>query len=150
MTAEEDLQQESTKKQKIDDDQETTKLKRCLEIVPDDEDDVTIDATPLSSKSLTIIDYKIHKEGIKVISKSVGQMVQPVDDLDCYLLHILKTMFEHHVEDSVWKNQQGLAKMYQLTNYTLTQMWNDVSLQVDYEVKMAYDLLRLVRRQLRE
>nr|GEZ85658.1 hypothetical protein [Tanacetum cinerariifolium] len=30
------------------------------------------------------------------------------------------------------------------------KMWNDVRLQVDYEVKMAYDLLRLVRRQLRE
>ncbi|GKD97941.1 paired amphipathic helix protein Sin3-like protein 2 isoform X1 [Tanacetum coccineum] len=29
-------------------------------------------------------------------------------------------------------------------------MWNDVRLQVDYEVEMAYDLLRLVKRQLRE
>nr|GEW34326.1 hypothetical protein [Tanacetum cinerariifolium] len=63
--AEEYLQQESTKKQKVDDDQEAAELKRCLEIVPDDKDDVTIDATPLSSKSPTIIDYKIHKEGRK-------------------------------------------------------------------------------------
>nr|GEZ12949.1 hypothetical protein [Tanacetum cinerariifolium] len=47
------------------DDQEAAELKRCLEIVPDDEDDVTIDAIPLSSKSPTIIDYKIHKEGRK-------------------------------------------------------------------------------------
>nr|GEU54028.1 hypothetical protein [Tanacetum cinerariifolium] len=61
----EDRQQESTKKQKVDDDQEASELKRCLEIVPDDENDVTIDATPLSSKSLTIIDYKIYKEGRK-------------------------------------------------------------------------------------
>nr|GFB59152.1 hypothetical protein [Tanacetum cinerariifolium] len=52
------LDQEITKKQKVDNDQEAAKLKRCLEIVPDDEDDVTIDATPLSSKSSTIIDYK--------------------------------------------------------------------------------------------
>nr|GEX42727.1 hypothetical protein [Tanacetum cinerariifolium] len=43
--------------------------------VLDDEDDVTIDATPLSSKSPTIIDYRIHKEGRKVISKSSRQMV---------------------------------------------------------------------------
>nr|GEW07659.1 hypothetical protein [Tanacetum cinerariifolium] len=61
----EGLQQEFTKKQKVDDDQEVAKLKRCLEIVLDDEDDVTIDATPLSSKSPTITDNKIHKEGKK-------------------------------------------------------------------------------------
>nr|GEY69768.1 putative ribonuclease H-like domain-containing protein [Tanacetum cinerariifolium] len=36
----EDLQQESTKIQKVDDDQEAAELKRCLEIVPDNEDDV--------------------------------------------------------------------------------------------------------------
>nr|GEZ53537.1 hypothetical protein [Tanacetum cinerariifolium] len=68
-----ELEQESAKKHKVDDDQEAAKLKRCLEIVPDDEDDVTIDATPLSSKSPTIIDYKIHKEGRKIISKSSGR-----------------------------------------------------------------------------
>nr|GEZ33929.1 hypothetical protein [Tanacetum cinerariifolium] len=60
--ARDELEQESAKKQKVDDDQEATELKRCLEIVPDDENDITIDATPLSSKSPTIIDYKIHKE----------------------------------------------------------------------------------------
>nr|GEV55905.1 hypothetical protein [Tanacetum cinerariifolium] len=43
-----------------------------------------------------------------------------------------------------------VEKMYPLIKYTLTQVWNDVRLQVDYEVEMAYDLLRLVRRQLRE
>nr|GEU31931.1 hypothetical protein [Tanacetum cinerariifolium] len=57
--AEDELEQESAKTQKVNDDQEATELKRCLEIVPDDKDDETIDATPLSSKSLTIIDYKI-------------------------------------------------------------------------------------------
>nr|GFA05068.1 hypothetical protein [Tanacetum cinerariifolium] len=60
-----ELEQESAKKQKVDHDQEAAELKRCLKIVSDDEDDVTIDATPLSSKSPTIIDYKIHKEGRK-------------------------------------------------------------------------------------
>nr|GEY85402.1 hypothetical protein [Tanacetum cinerariifolium] len=60
-----ELEQESAKKQKVDDDQEAAELNRCLEIVPDDKDDVTIDATPLSSKSPTIVDYKIYKEGRK-------------------------------------------------------------------------------------
>nr|GEV54986.1 hypothetical protein [Tanacetum cinerariifolium] len=59
-----ELDQERSKKQKVEDDKESKELKRCLEIIPDDGDDVTIDATPLSIKTL-IIDYKIYKEGKK-------------------------------------------------------------------------------------
>nr|GEV21705.1 hypothetical protein [Tanacetum cinerariifolium] len=61
----EELEQENTKKQKMEDDKESAELKQCLEIILDDGDDVIIDATPLSSKSPTIIDYKIYKEGRK-------------------------------------------------------------------------------------
>nr|GEU53874.1 reverse transcriptase domain-containing protein [Tanacetum cinerariifolium] len=51
---------------------DTTDLKRCLEIVPeDDDDDVTIEATPLSSKSHTIVDYKIYREGKKSYFKII-------------------------------------------------------------------------------
>ncbi|GKA69711.1 ribonuclease H-like domain-containing protein [Tanacetum coccineum] len=60
----EDPQQDSTKKKKIDDDKEKEELKQCFEIVPDDEDDVTIDATPLFVK-IPIVDYKIYQEGKK-------------------------------------------------------------------------------------
>nr|GEV83135.1 hypothetical protein [Tanacetum cinerariifolium] len=45
------------------------------------------------------------------IVKARFEKVQPVDDMDCYLLHTLNTMFEHHVEDTIWRNQQGLAKV---------------------------------------
>nr|GEZ29135.1 hypothetical protein [Tanacetum cinerariifolium] len=58
----EELEQENAKKQKVEDDKESAELKQCLEIILGDGDDVTIDVTPLSSKSLTIVDYKIHKE----------------------------------------------------------------------------------------
>ncbi|GKE73531.1 hypothetical protein Tco_1535572 [Tanacetum coccineum] len=61
----EDLQQESTKNQKMDDDKEKEELKHCFEIVPDDGDDVTIDATPLSVK-IPIVNYKIYQEGKKI------------------------------------------------------------------------------------
>nr|GEU77673.1 retrovirus-related Pol polyprotein from transposon TNT 1-94 [Tanacetum cinerariifolium] len=57
-----ELEQKRSKKQKVEDDKESEELKKCLEIIPDDGDDVTIDATPLSSKSSTIVEYKIHKE----------------------------------------------------------------------------------------
>nr|GEX18396.1 hypothetical protein [Tanacetum cinerariifolium] len=121
--------------QKVKDDKEFKELKKCLEIISDDGDDVTIDATPLSSKSLTIVDYKIYKERKKnyfqifrddgnsqiylIFSKMLKifdredlevlwrlvkarfEKVKPVDHMDSFLLHNLKTMFEHHVEDNV-------------------------------------------------
>nr|GEV20819.1 hypothetical protein [Tanacetum cinerariifolium] len=172
-----ELVEESAKKDeaKIEDENESAELKRCLEIVPDDGNDVNIDATPLSSKSPTIVDYKIYKEG----RKSIFQIIRAdVDDKDSFLLHTLMTMFKHHVEDTIWNNQQGLTKvkswklfdscgvycvtmqnilyyllvekMYPLINYTLHQMLNNVKLQVDEECEMAYELLRLVKKQLKE
>nr|GEW80589.1 hypothetical protein [Tanacetum cinerariifolium]GEW94609.1 hypothetical protein [Tanacetum cinerariifolium]GEX72795.1 hypothetical protein [Tanacetum cinerariifolium] len=50
------LVQESAKRQKLKKEDDSAELKRCLEIVPEDDDDVTIEATPLSSKFLTIVD----------------------------------------------------------------------------------------------
>nr|GEU39714.1 hypothetical protein [Tanacetum cinerariifolium] len=139
--ARDELEQERSKKQKVEDDKESEELKKCLEIIPDDGDDVTIDATPYL----------------------------PMDHIDSFLMHNLKTMFEHHVKDNVWKNQQGLAKvknwklfdsygvhcvtiqniiyyllvekMYPLTHHTMNQTFNNVKLKVDYECEMAYELL---------
>ncbi|GKA05078.1 putative reverse transcriptase domain-containing protein [Tanacetum coccineum] len=62
-----EMVEESSKKAgtKLEEDKEFEELKQCLEIILDDGDDVTIDATPLSTKSPTIVDYKIYKEGKK-------------------------------------------------------------------------------------
>ncbi|GKB18604.1 hypothetical protein Tco_0852527 [Tanacetum coccineum] len=115
-----------------------------LEIVSDDGDDVTTEATPLSIKIL-IVDYKIYKEvkksffqiiradgnsqmyltftkmlknfdreDLEVLCKIVKARFKkrkPVNYIDEFLLLNLKTMFEHHVEDSVWREQQGLVKV---------------------------------------
>ncbi|GJZ14857.1 hypothetical protein Tco_0550534 [Tanacetum coccineum] len=43
-----------------------------------------------------------------------------------------------------------VEKMYPLTKHTLHQMFNDVKLQVDFECEMAFELLRLVKKQLKE
>nr|GFD31601.1 hypothetical protein [Tanacetum cinerariifolium] len=64
------LESEISKKQKVDENvkpviDDSKELKKCMEIVPADEDEVLIEATPLSSRSPTIINYKIHKEGKK-------------------------------------------------------------------------------------
>ncbi|GJY85161.1 retrovirus-related pol polyprotein from transposon TNT 1-94 [Tanacetum coccineum] len=75
------LEQESFKKKKVEEDKESEELKQCLEIILDDGDDVTIDATPLSTKSPTIVDYKIYKEG----KKSYFQIIRADGNSQMYL-----------------------------------------------------------------
>nr|GEV73974.1 hypothetical protein [Tanacetum cinerariifolium] len=167
----------------IEKENESIELKRCLEIISDGDDDVTIEAAPLSSKSSIIVDYKIYKEGRKSFFKIIRadgnsqnyltfgkmfknfnreylevlwsivkarfQKTKPVDDMDNLLFQTLKIIFEHHVEDNIWKYQQGTAKVlnwklfdscgvYRITTHNM----------VDYKVEMVYDLLRLIRRQI--
>nr|GEY66434.1 hypothetical protein [Tanacetum cinerariifolium] len=150
------LKSDISKKQKVDENvkpviDDSEELKKCMEIVPDDGDDVLIEATPISSRSPTIIDYNIYKEGKKnyfkiirgdgnsqvyqtfekmfknfnredlevlwAIVKDRFKKEKPVDDMDNILFRTLKTMFEHHVEDTIWKYQQGLAKLVLLKDY---------------------------------
>ncbi|GJY78118.1 hypothetical protein Tco_0483919 [Tanacetum coccineum] len=56
-----ELEQEKVKKQKGDDDQEEAEMKRHIEIVKDNE--VAIDAIPLATKPLVIVEYQIDKDG---------------------------------------------------------------------------------------
>ncbi|GJZ28601.1 hypothetical protein Tco_0573248 [Tanacetum coccineum] len=187
-----ELESDKSKKQKldekveaeIDDAKEAEELKQCLEIVPDDGDDVIIDATPLSVK-IPIVDYKIYQKGKKSFFKIIRadgktqmyltftkmlknfdredlevlwrivkarfKKTEPVNYMDIFLHLNLKTMFEHHVEDIQSIPYYLLVeKMYPLTKHTLHQMFNNVKLQVDYECEMAYELLRLVKKQLKE
>ncbi|GKE08826.1 hypothetical protein Tco_1412377, partial [Tanacetum coccineum] len=138
--AEEELEQESTKKQNVDKDKDTTDLQSLMEVIPDEEE-VAIDAIPLATKPPAIVDWKIHKEGknryfqiiradgsskiylvFSQLLKSVDKedlvelyklvkakyrSTRPVDDMDLLLWGYLKTMFEPHVEDEIWKLQQS-------------------------------------------
>ncbi|GJX12354.1 hypothetical protein Tco_0204112 [Tanacetum coccineum] len=67
--------QESSKRQRIEDDKETdeheeaeeddeVEMKKHMEVVQDDEE-IAIDAIPLATKPLIIVEYKIVKEGQK-------------------------------------------------------------------------------------
>ncbi|GJQ92146.1 hypothetical protein Tco_0003285 [Tanacetum coccineum] len=138
-----ELEQENAKKQKVDEDKETSELQSLIKVVFVDEEEVAIDVVPLATKPPTIVDWKIHKEGnksyyqiIRADGKSqmyrvFSQMVKsftredledlyklvkakygstrPVEDLDLILWGDLKTMFEPHVEDTVWRNQQNYS-----------------------------------------
>nr|GFA90538.1 hypothetical protein [Tanacetum cinerariifolium] len=175
----EEVIQESTKKQKVEDDKEITELKQSMEIIPDKEE-VEIDAFPLAIKSPRIIDWKIYKEGKKnyyqiiradrktqmymVFSKMLESFdredlvalynlvkakfksTRPMEDLDLLLWGDLKTMFEPHVEDETY---MLVDKTYPLTPPTLTMML-EKKLQIDYQSKMAYQLLKLIKKQLKK
>nr|GEV45877.1 reverse transcriptase domain-containing protein [Tanacetum cinerariifolium] len=70
------LKSDFSKKQKVDENikpvvDDSKKLIKCIEIVLDDGDEVLIEATPISSRSLTVIDYKIHREGKKTYFKII-------------------------------------------------------------------------------
>nr|GEU83464.1 hypothetical protein [Tanacetum cinerariifolium] len=146
-----EIEKESAKRHRLEKEDDTTELKRCLEIVPKDDDDVIFKAKPLSFKSPTIVYYKIYKEGkksyfkiiradensqnyltfrtmfknfnredlevLRSIVKKRFKKTKPVNDMDNLLFQTLKTMFEHHVEDNIWKYQQGVVKVH---NWKLT------------------------------
>ncbi|GJU99411.1 hypothetical protein Tco_1328682 [Tanacetum coccineum] len=136
----------------MEDDKEKEDIKQCFEIVQDDE--VTIDAIPLATKpapiSLTKKTWKIYGSWLKL---SMG-----IQGYEKVLWGDLTTMFEHHVEDLIWRNLQGkkvllwrlydscgihfvrfkdmhvymlVEKRYPLTPATITDMLNK-KLQADY------------------
>ncbi|GJU30495.1 hypothetical protein Tco_1174084 [Tanacetum coccineum] len=126
-----------TKKQKVEDDKETTKIKKLMEIIPDEEE-VAIDAIPLAVKEDLETLYKLVKAKYK--------STRPVEDLDLVLWNDLKTMFEPHVEDAIY---MLVEKKYPLTPSTLTMML-EKKLMIDYESEMDYQLLKFNVKQLKK
>ncbi|GJS95614.1 hypothetical protein Tco_0802582 [Tanacetum coccineum] len=151
---------------KADDDQEAAKIKELMKIILDEEE-VAIDAIPLATKPPTI--FK------DVLSLHSYGSTRPVEDLDLILWGDLKIMFEPHVEDRVWRNQQDyrvldwklydscgvhslrmqymhihmlVEKRYPLTPATITDML-DKKLQYDHFNEMAYQLLKLLTKRLK-
>ncbi|GKA94318.1 hypothetical protein Tco_0816356 [Tanacetum coccineum] len=114
-------------------------MKKHMEIVPDDE--VAIDAIPLATKSLIIVDWKIIKEG-KIgyfqIIRADGTSKRPEEGYERVLWGDLKVMFEPDVE----------KKRYPLTPATITEMLNK-KLQADQWNEMCYQLLKLMTKQLK-
>ncbi|GKA39149.1 hypothetical protein Tco_0731700 [Tanacetum coccineum] len=113
----EELEQESTKKQKMDEDKDTTELKSLMEVIPNEEE-VAIDAVPLATKPPTIfkdvlslsqllksVDKEDLVELYKLVKAKHGS-TRPVEDMDLLLWGDLKIMFKPHVENEIWKLQQ--------------------------------------------
>ncbi|GJT97439.1 hypothetical protein Tco_1092957 [Tanacetum coccineum] len=157
--AREDLQQEFTKKQNVDDDKEKEDLKQCFEIVQDDE--VAIDAIPLDTKPPMI----------RLVKAKHGN-TRSEEAYKRVLWGDLKVMFEPDIESEVWRNLQGhkvtvwklfdscgvhfvrfqnlhiymlVEKKYPLTPATITDVLNK-KLQADHWNEMVYQLLKLMTK----
>ncbi|GJU99459.1 hypothetical protein Tco_1328730 [Tanacetum coccineum] len=145
-----ELEQETTEKQKVDDDKEREDLQQCFELVI--EEDVSIDAIPLATKPAPILVKAKHGN------------TRPEEGYEIVLWGDLKTIFEHHVEDLIWRNLQGkkvllwrlydscgvhfvrfedmhvymlVEKRYPLTPATITDMLNK-KLKSDYWNEICY------------
>ncbi|GJX22399.1 hypothetical protein Tco_0226844 [Tanacetum coccineum] len=169
-----ELEQESTKKQKVDEDKSTTELQSLMEVIPDEEE-VAIDAIPLATKVFSQMLKSFSREDLEELYKLVRakyKSIRLVEDLDLLMWNDLKSMFEPNVEDEVWKLQQSYSvmswklfnscgvhclslqsgmiymlveKRYPLTRPTITDMLNK-KLKVDYFSEMAYQLLKLLTK----
>ncbi|GJW70918.1 hypothetical protein Tco_0127835 [Tanacetum coccineum] len=110
----------------------------------------------------------------KLVKAKYGS-TRPVEDLDLILYGDLNTMFDPHVKDRVWRNQQDykvldwkiydsrrvhslrmqhvyihmlVEKRYPLTPATITDMLNK-KLQCDHFSEIVYQLLKLLTKQLK-
>ncbi|GJS43033.1 hypothetical protein Tco_0568076 [Tanacetum coccineum] len=84
------------KRQKVEDDKETAKLKQLMKIIPYEEE-VAIDAIPLVVKSPSIIGWKIYKEG----RKSYYQIMRVDGKSQMYMFfsQMLKSFDREDLED---------------------------------------------------
>ncbi|GJR39459.1 retrovirus-related pol polyprotein from transposon TNT 1-94 [Tanacetum coccineum] len=174
-----ELIQEITKKQKVEDDKETAELKQLMEIIPDEEE-VAIDAIPLAVKSLSIVGWKIYKEGRKSyyqIMRADGksqmymifsQMLKSFDREDLEDLYkLVKAKYEstRPVEDLdllLWGDLKTMFEphvedeIYMLIEkkYPLAlltlSMMLEKKLIIDYESEMAYQLLKFIMKRLKK
>nr|GEV57000.1 hypothetical protein [Tanacetum cinerariifolium] len=123
----EELVQESTKKQKVEDNKEKAELKQLMETIPD-EKEVAIDAIPLVVKSPKIIDWKIHKEG----KKNYYQIVRADGKSQIYMIlsQMLKSFDMEDFEDlyKLVKVRYGSTRPIESMDYLL---WIDMKIMFE-------------------
>ncbi|GJX33990.1 hypothetical protein Tco_0245547 [Tanacetum coccineum] len=92
----EELEQVSTKKQKVDEDKDTTELQSLMKVILEEEE-IAIDVLPLAINSPSIVGWKIHKEG----KKNYYQIMRADGKSQMYRIfsHMLKRFSREDLED---------------------------------------------------
>nr|GEW38455.1 ribonuclease H-like domain, reverse transcriptase, RNA-dependent DNA polymerase [Tanacetum cinerariifolium] len=127
-----ELEKDNAKKQKLKEQEEAKELKKNLEIVPDDEDDVFVNVTPLSSKPLTIMDYKIYKEG----KKEHFQIIRANGNHQMYLAFstVLKNFNREYLE-VLWKIVKDRSKKSQPKEVLDVCLWYTLKVMFEHSVE---------------
>ncbi|GJQ98306.1 putative reverse transcriptase domain-containing protein [Tanacetum coccineum] len=120
-------QQESSKKQRMEEDKESDEVEEVEEddeaelkkhLVIKKDEDIAIDAIPLSTKPPVIVDYKLHKEGMmdidredlltlwKLVKTKHGD-IRHEDEHERVMWGDFKVMFEPDIRSQVWRDLQG-------------------------------------------
>nr|GEV79893.1 hypothetical protein [Tanacetum cinerariifolium] len=131
----ETLAERAAKRQKLD--EEVEELKRHLQIVPNKDDDVYTEATPLARK-VPVVDYQI----IELNNKPCYKIIRADDTHQLYSCLNLEEL-----KKCTWSSTE---RKYPLTRFTLDQMLNAVRLKVEEESEVSLELLRLIRQQHQE
>ncbi|GJX23357.1 hypothetical protein Tco_0227802 [Tanacetum coccineum] len=118
----EELEQENTKKQKVDEDKDTVELQSLMEVILDEEE-VAIDVVPLATMSPSNVDLKIHKEG----KQSHYQIVRADGKSQMYRVfsQMLKSFTREALEDlyKLVKAKYGSKRPVEDLDLVL---WNDL------------------------
>nr|GEW43583.1 hypothetical protein [Tanacetum cinerariifolium] len=144
----ESQEDKTAKKQKLD--EEVAELRKHLMIVPNNDDDVYTEATPLALKVL-VVDYKIYTENNKPYYK-----IKRADDLhELYLsFHSMLRNFDREDLEMITFTITQLIllveRKYPLTRFTLEQILNNMRLEVEEESEVSLELLRFIRKQHQE
>nr|GFA10243.1 hypothetical protein [Tanacetum cinerariifolium] len=131
--------------------QEADDLRGCLEIVPEKDDDVFVEAIPLAQKA-PIMDYQnFDREDLEALWRIVKDRFstkKPTNFSDEYLLLTLKIMFgELDEQDAIWRNQKSVHGLALVKRWKLL---TSCGVHVEEESEMSLELLRFTRQQLME
>nr|GFA00346.1 hypothetical protein [Tanacetum cinerariifolium] len=116
--------QKAAKRRKLN--KEVEELKQHLEIVPNEDDGVYTEATPLARK-VPVVDYEI----VHFNNKPHYKIIHADGTHQLYLILLVE-------------------RRYPLSRFTLDQMLNAVRLRVEEQSEMSLELLRFTRQQHQE
>nr|GFB07130.1 hypothetical protein [Tanacetum cinerariifolium] len=121
------VEEKAAKRRRLNEEaKDVEEIKQHLKIVPDEDDDVYTEATPLARK-VPVVDYQI----IQVNNKPRYKIIRANGTHQLYLILLVE-------------------RRYPLLRFTLDQMLNAVRLKVEEHSEMSLELIRFTRQQLQE
>nr|GEY82996.1 hypothetical protein [Tanacetum cinerariifolium] len=148
---EEKKEEEVAKRRKLN--EEVKELKRNLEIVPNEDDEVYTEVTLLARK-VPVVDYEIihlnNKPHYKIIRADGTHQLTIHGQAKVKSQKLLDTCGVHIITFTTTQLILIVERRYPLLRFTLDQMLNAVRLRVEEQTEMSLELLRFTRQQHQE